>query len=214
MIKNIIFDVNKVLRILNNEPITNYFSEELLSEFGSAYTSVLTRDYFNQFFHNETFKKYDLGLISQNELIEKLSVEFNEPKQVLATVLEKRCHESHNTIFSEMIAFIKQLRADGFKVFILSNMGKEAADALRVFLGEENFDDIVFSCDVHMAKPNLDIYEYALRRFSALPKESLFIDDTFENLLPFNRLGGRTFLFDHKHIKKCISDLEQIIYKN
>lgn len=214
MIKNVIFDVNRVLRILNNDPVINYFSPSLLSEFGERYKNISIREYFNQFFHNETFKQYDLGLITQNELIESLSNSFNEPKQILSCVLEKRCLKQHNTIFVKMITFIKQLKADGFKVFILSNMGKEAADALRILLDENNFDDIIFSCDVHFAKPNINMYEYAVKRFEITPQESLFVDDTFENLLPFNRLGGRTYLFDHTQMSKCLSDLKQIIYTN
>lgn len=213
MIKNVIFDVNKVLRILNPDSINSYFSKAQLEKYGDRYNNVTIRDYFNTFFHNKIYEQYDLGLISQNALILALSKEFNEPVDVLSTILEKRCLKKNNTIFKPMITLIKNLRKSGIKTYILSNMGKEAADVLKVYLGQENFDGVIFSCEIHKNKPNANIYEHAINEFNIDAKESLFVDDTFENLIPFNLLGGRTYLFDYKQMKKCIQDIKRIVLK-
>lgn len=211
MIKNIIFDVNKVLRILNNEPLTNYFSKKQLLKYGTKYKDVYVSDYVKKYFNNAIFHQFDLGLISNEDLVKRLSENYGEPAEVLNTFLEKRCEKIHNTIFKPMIIFVKALKKQGYKVFVLSNMGKDASIALTKMLNKKNFDDIIYSCDVHMCKPNKDMFEYALTRFNADPEETLLIDDTKANIDAFESLGGNVFLFDYKTMEQSITNILSLI---
>lgn len=211
MIKNIIFDVNGVLRILNNDPISHYLPKKLCEKYKSKYENTLCRDFVVKVFHNRIYAQHDLGLIDREELIAKLSENANEPLNVVASFMNKRLLKKHNTIFKPMMKLIKNLKLCGYRTFILSNMGKDMSEALKGMLGTNNFDDIIFSCDVHMMKPNSKIFKYAIQRFNINPKESLFIDDTLSNLVPFDKLGGHTYLFDKNKIKQNIIEIEKLI---
>src|SRR5262249_28226766 len=47
---------------------------------------------------------------------------------------------------------------------------------------DELFDDLVFSCEVGLAKPEPAIYRLACERLDVTPAESVFIDDSPENV--------------------------------
>lgn len=213
MIKNIIFDVNKVLRILNNEPLENFMPQKLFLKHKKQYENVMSKDYIQKVYHNSIFTQYDLGLIERNDLIKRLSEKFSEPLEVVTAVMDTRLQKKHNTVFKPMINLVKNLKKQGKKVFILSNMGKDMSEVLTDMMGKDNFDDIIYSCDVHMVKPNKDIYELAIERFNINPSESLFVDDTKPNLDTFKILGGHTYLFDYKQMENSIAEIENLISK-
>ena len=211
MIKHVIFDVNKVLRILKNKTLDNYLSKSQLKKHKTNYAQIHTRDYFDKYFHNAIFHQYDLGLISQNDLIIRLNEKYNEPVEVLTAVLEKRHLKKNNEIFKPMKKLVKWLHSQGIKTYILSNMGKESARSLTKMLGKKNFTDIVFSCDVHMCKPDKDMYEYALKRFGVEPEECLFVDDTQKNLDACEMFGVNTCLFDCNNMDKSVEAIKKFI---
>ena len=211
MIKHVIFDVNKVLRILKNQTLDHYLSKSQLKKYQTNYAKIYTRDYFDKFFHNAIFHQYDLGLLSQHDLIVRLNEKYNEPIEVLTAVLEKRHLKKNNEIFKPMKKLVKWLHKNGIKTYILSNMGKESAISLTKMLGKKNFTDIVFSCDVHMCKPDKAIYEYALDRFGVNAEECLFVDDTQKNLDSFEMLGVTTCLFDCTHMEDSIEKIKNLI---
>jgi len=45
-----------------------------------------------------------------------------------------------------------------------------------------------------MRKPHKDIYEYVLNKEHLIPEETLFIDDSAQNLVPAKELGINTYL--------------------
>ncbi len=211
MIKNVIFDVHKVLRLLNNEPLEDYLPKKLFLKYKTRYANTMSKDYIKKVYQNSIFTQYDLGLIARDDLILRLSEKYNEPIEVVKAVMDSRLLKKHNSILKPMIKFIKSLKKHGFKTFILSNMGNDMATVLTKMLGRKNFNDIIFSCDAHMIKPNKDIFEYAVERFKINPSESLFIDDTAPNLEPFKNMGGHTFLFDYKNMDNEIEKIAAII---
>ncbi len=211
MIKNIIFDVHKVLRILNNDTLENYLPEKMFAKYKTRYAGIMSKDYIKRVYHNTIFTTYDLGLIERDDLIVRLSEKYNEPLEVVRAVMDERLSKNRNVIFDKMIKFIKELRRAGYKTFILSNMGEDMARVLTEMIGAENFDDILFSCDAHFVKPDPQIYNYALSKFEIKAEESLFIDDYAENLVPFKALGGKTYLFDYTKMDLQIEEIKNLI---
>jgi putative hydrolase of the HAD superfamily len=51
------------------------------------------------------------------------------------------------------------------------------------------FDDMLFSAEVGLAKPDRRIYELALDRLQARPAEAIFIDDVQENVEAAQAIG-------------------------
>ena len=59
----------------------------------------------------------------------------------------------------------------------------------------EDFDVLVFSCQVGMIKPKPGIYEYCLQTLALKAGEVLFLDGSRENVRAAARIGINTLLF-------------------
>ncbi len=92
---------------------------------------------------------------------------------------------------------VGELRAAGVPTYLLSNASAETwPHALERFgfLGE--FDGVLLSGEVGVAKPDPEIFEELCRRFDLLPGTTLFVDDKAGNVHAAQRLGfhGHHFL--------------------
>ncbi len=68
---------------------------------------------------------------------------------------------------------------------------------LQLRFGYQEFDQlfvkILFSFDLHLSKPNPEIFEFVLNQHRLVPSETLFIDDTFEHIEAARKLGLKTY---------------------
>lgn len=91
---------------------------------------------------------------------------------------------------------IRALLAAGVPCFGLSNWAKENFNiARRANPVIDELADVIVSGEVGLAKPDPDIFHYALRRFGAQADETVMIDDTQENLDSAAGVGMGTLLF-------------------
>ena len=80
-----------------------------------------------------------------------------------------------------------------YRLFGLTNWSAEAFPVVyEKYPFFKNFEGIIVSGKEKMVKPNKDIYELLLRRFQLLSEESLFIDDSFNNIETARELGFAT----------------------
>jgi len=92
--------------------------------------------------------------------------------------------------------WIAELRRAGLRTSILSNLPKPLAERLRATPGFlDHFDQVTFSCDLGVIKPEREIYDYALRGLGVAPAEALFLDDREENIAGARAVGLRAELF-------------------
>ena len=100
----------------------------------------------------------------------------------------------------EMIEVVEKLKADGKKLYILSNISKGFAEKYQDYpwIKElfSKFDGLVFSGVVGMIKPDKRIFEYILNKYHLNAEECLFIDDNENNVLSAKKVGINTYLFD------------------
>jgi putative hydrolase of the HAD superfamily len=54
------------------------------------------------------------------------------------------------------------------------------------------FEKAYFSHEIHLRKPNADIFEFVVQDSGILPQETLFIDDFIENIETARKLGFQT----------------------
>jgi putative hydrolase of the HAD superfamily len=95
-----------------------------------------------------------------------------------------------------MLAWQQQLKKRGFLTAILSNMGDNVlANIEREFDWLSQFDVLVWSYQLLMAKPDPAIYRYVLKQLGTLSDETLFIDDKAVNVDAANALGMTGLLF-------------------
>ena len=69
------------------------------------------------------------------------------------------------------------------------------------------FEGKIISSNVHLLKPNKDIYVALLNKYNLQPKECLFIDDTRINTLAAIAIGMKTIYLPYQ------SDLKQELTK-
>ncbi|MCF0228653.1 MAG: HAD family phosphatase [Parasporobacterium sp.] len=94
--------------------------------------------------------------------------------------------------------WIRGLKERGFNVYILSNFGKTSYEGCRE-KGNLAFVDLtdgaLISYEVKKVKPEKEIYQAFLERFSLVPEECLFFDDREDNILAAREQGMNAEVF-------------------
>ncbi|MCI7148280.1 MAG: HAD-IA family hydrolase, partial [bacterium] len=67
----------------------------------------------------------------------------------------------------------------------------------------QEFDGIVFSAPLVMAKPKPEIYQYLFDTYHLKPEESFFIDDKPENIASGQALGMDGYIFKGDIAEVC-----------
>lgn len=83
-----------------------------------------------------------------------------------------------------MVQLAKQLKANGYRLYLLSNLAREHYEILQKNHPDiaQLFDGIVISAHVNMLKPHKKIYEHVLRHYNLNAQECIFIDNQQENV--------------------------------
>ncbi len=92
---------------------------------------------------------------------------------------------------------------------ILSNSGPGARERERCHGFEDVTDDIVYSHEVRLAKPDPAAYELVTRRLRVEAGEVLFLDDVEANVVAARALGWHAVL--HRDTASSIAEMERII---
>lgn len=89
-----------------------------------------------------------------------------------------------------MIDWAHQLRTDGIKLGLLSNMHPDmVAHCRKSFDWIGKFDFVTFSGEVRLIKPDPAIYQHTLRGLGVNASEVLFLDDREVNIQAARKLG-------------------------
>lgn len=97
---------------------------------------------------------------------------------------------------AEVLGLARDLRRSGFRTAILSNMERRMLRAMREKLSWlYEFDAQVYSCEIGMVKPELEIYFYTCGRLGCHPDEALFLDDKKINVDGAKRAGMQAYVF-------------------
>jgi FMN phosphatase YigB (HAD superfamily) len=185
MIKNIIFDIGNVL--------VAYRPEEYLDRFG--FDENVRKAVLHGIFHNKNWEELDRGTIDEAEAIRRFCEEAPEVEAEIRKVMEN--WKELLIPLPETIEILRELKEKEYKVFALSNYHKAA---FAKILAENDFfsllDGRVISYEIHLVKPEKEIYEYILNKYQLKPEESLFVDDMQRNLDGASLCGIHTHLFD------------------
>lgn len=171
MIKNIIFDVGRVL--VEYDPIT-YMDKR-------GYTKEEQEIILNAVFNSSLWITADRGPIGTQELIEGFVA--NAPEH--GELIRDAYGHAEETVW-EMpytMEWVKGLKKRGYRLYVLSNYGRDLFERTRdqmPFL--PYMDGMVFSHECHLMKPEREIYKHLCDRYSLMPSESVFIDDNAENI--------------------------------
>lgn len=99
----------------------------------------------------------------------------------------------------EMLDFARGVKRCGMKTAILSNMQHDMLAALRSkFEWLAEFDVQVFSCEIGMVKPHVDIYRKCCDMLDVSPASAAFLDDKMPNIQGAEEAGLKGLLFEGK----------------
>jgi putative hydrolase of the HAD superfamily len=97
-----------------------------------------------------------------------------------------------------MIAWIPRIKAAGFRLGILSNMGHGVLQFMRPqFSWLDQFDQLTWSCDLGVVKPDPAIYLHTIKKLKVKPEQALFIDNLQKNIVGAEEVGLRAALFEN-----------------
>lgn len=141
------------------------------------------------------WEDYDRGVRSYDEVIGDLCA-YNSCERAKAEEYLRR-----SILMQEAIPatekLIGELKAAGYRLYVLSNMSCEFIAFLRRMPVYAAFDGEVVSCEEHVVKPERRIYEILLERYSLDAAQTLFVDDRASNIEAAREMGIGGYLFDH-----------------
>lgn len=131
-------------------------------------------------------------------------------KQIPITVLE---YAFYNVPFDEeMMALVKKLHGK-YKLGIITDNSITRFDAIVAHHElDKLFDAIIVSGKIGSRKNEKIIFEHALKELKAKAAESVFIDNTADNLVIAKELGFYTLYYDDekKDVKKLTTELQNL----
>lgn len=181
MIKNIIFDFGDIFINLDKEII---FRE--IEKFGG--NPILSPEIY------AINMSYEVGKISSENFVSQLAAVYpNATKIDIVNIWNGMLLD-----FPEYrLAFLEALAKEGkYRMFLLSNTNALHIEEVKLKMGSENynrfqssFEQFYLSHEIHLRKPNAEIYNFVLQENNLKPEETFFIDDTKENTDAAEQLG-------------------------
>jgi HAD superfamily hydrolase (TIGR01509 family) len=110
-------------------------------------------------------------------------------------------------LVNELIDYVKQLRQNGTKVFILSNNFRERTTYYRKYFPEifKNVDAAYFSWETGFVKPSVEAFKNVLSTNDLNAEDVVFFDDSEENVEVAKSLGIVA------HVFKGIGETKEIV---
>lgn len=171
MIKNIVFDVGKVL--------VSYEPEQHLKNLG--YDETTRKKVMESVFANPLWNENDRGVMSTEELADAFVANAPEYEEQIREAFKKVGGTIE--LLPYTMKWLEGLKSRGYHLYIISNYGEytyEQTEHKLKFL--PYMDGTLFSFRYKIVKPEREIYETFLREFSLRAEECVFIDDCLENV--------------------------------
>lgn len=184
MIKNIIFDFGDIFINLDKPAVYEH-----LAAFGYP---ELTPEM------DTLSKTYEVGKISSDAFLSEL-------QQLIPSAGISQITDAWNSILLDFpesrLRFLENLKAAGnYRLFLLSNTNELHIDFVKKTMGMERwnrfkacFEQFYLSHEIHLRKPNTEIFDFVLKENGLLAKETYFIDDTQENTDAAAAIGIQTW---------------------
>ncbi len=184
MIKNIVFDIGNVL--------VDFRLKEFLAEKG--FDAPMIKRLLKASVMSPYWEQFERADITEEEAMQAFVN--------LDPEIERELYEAFSNIHGMLtireyaVPWIRSLKEAGFRVYYLSNYSKKAYDECQDSLAFMKYTDGGFlSFQQRMTKPDLQMYTRFLEHFHLVPQESVFIDDTEQNVAVAESLGFHGIVF-------------------
>ena len=184
MIRTIVFDMGGVLIKFDREFFIHRLGVHAEDE------AILM----NEVFCSLEWARMDRGSLTEAEAAKSICARLPERLHLaaerLVTMWERPILE-----IDGMYELVKELKMRGYKVLLLSNASVRQHEYWPRIPASELFDGKIISADIHLVKPQPEIYRLLCETFHVLPEECFFIDDSPQNIEGAYEAGIQGFIF-------------------
>jgi HAD superfamily hydrolase (TIGR01549 family) len=203
--KNLIFDIGNVIIDVDEHIPMQKFRELTGRDFSRGITAQ----------EANIVKAYESGEISTPEFREQLRALMN------LSLTDEQIDEAWNSILvaypPDKFELLKQLKPL-YKILALSNTSEmhvrkfnEAAKKLFGQSFDSFFHGVYYSNELHMLKPNKEIYQIVLQKENLIAEETFFVDDKLANVEGAKAAGIQAYqLKERNKLSELLSDLKII----
>jgi putative hydrolase of the HAD superfamily len=189
-LKNIILDLGGVLLNIDYTKTEKAFQALGFAQFNQRYT---------QYSADKVFAELETGAISNDAFYEYMILAAD------GKISREQVAQAWNAMLLdfrvETLEFLKVLKKH-YNLYLLSNTNAIHLQAFRKIFTHQTglasldnyFKTTYYSHEVGLRKPNKDIFEFVLKDTGVLAEESLFIDDSFNNINTAQEMGFKTHL--------------------
>lgn len=188
-IRNIIFDFGGVILDIDPQQTINTLKNQ-----GVKNVEVFSTPEFQE----QVMNKFERGILTPELFREKVRGFLD--KKLSDQDIDDAWNALLLDIPKERIAVLEQVKQN-YNTFLLSNSNEIHYDVyvrdLQLRFGYREFDQLFhkayFSFDLHLSKPNPEIFEFVMNQHKMIAEETLFIDDTLEHIESARKLGMRCY---------------------
>lgn len=201
MIKNIIFDIGNVLAHFRG---TNLLQDLGLS--GEVLEAVADATIRSGAMWNE----FDRSVIPDEEVTAGCVAKAPQYEKEIHMLFDNIRYIAKEYPYAQ--EWIKSLKAEGYRVYLLSNYGRTAFEATSKELGFISLvDGMVISYEVKYVKPEPEIYQALFDKYNLKPEECVFLDDREENIRAAESFGMHGIVVQSK--EQAEEELRNILNK-
>lgn len=198
MIKNIIFDIGNVLMGFDADNYGNRYFE-------SKAQALMLQKAINEF---QLWDHCDLGLEPVEEIIERFAQTLPGQESLARQAIYDSIHYVIHAPYA--IPWLKELHTAGYRTFYLSNYNEYLMEQRPDILDFIPYmDGGVFSCKVHLIKPDPAIYHKLMDTYTLKAEECVFLDDRPANIAAAQKLGLQGILV--KNHQQAYEDLKSLL---
>ena len=171
MIKNILFDMGQVLIRFDQK----YFIKRLGIE--DADLDLLLREVYR----SVEWVQMDRGTLREEDAFRSISKRL--PERLHDAAWKLICMWDRPILeVAGMYELVEELKGLGYGIYLLSNASVRQHDYWPRIPASRFFDGKLISADVHVIKPQPEIYRLCLEKFGLQAEECFFIDDAPANI--------------------------------
>lgn len=173
MIKNIVFDMGKVLVGYDGSLVCSHYIEDPED----------CREVFRSIFQSQEWVFLDMGVISEEQAMKQIRSRLPERLWDTADLCMKDWDKYNMWTIKAMDPVIRTLKRQGFGIYLCSNASLRLLECYEWLIPAiDCFDGILFSAQEKCIKPQKEIYERLFEKFDLKPEECFFIDDVQMNI--------------------------------
>jgi len=203
IINTIIFDLGKVIVDIDFEKSKSSFKR----------MSNIPHHVIDQFFCHQDFQLFERGEISAQDFFLRVKKLFSIESDI--SEIAAAWNEMIIGVPLESISLLRKLKHK-FTLYALSNTNCSHIEVINDYLLThyrienlaELFNKVYYSYELKLAKPDQKIFEYVIKDAKISPKQTLFIDDNYENIAVSKNLGFNTIhLINQKELGAVFNSL-------